>query len=114
MKVTLEKNPKLLVEFVGLKSKSDMNEFIHQKAEGIFRRYPGLEGIRIFLKQESDGSGSRDFVAKARLILPGYDRIIEKRGAAAFEAISEMFEVADRQLRKRARLFKTKQRHEPI
>lgn len=109
-----KKNPKLMMEFVRMKSKGRVKTFIQRKAEGIFRRYPRLEGIRINVKQEAENSGNPSYIAQTRLVLPGYDRIIEKRGAALFEAVAEAFEVADRQLRKRARLFKTRQRHEPI
>jgi len=114
MKEQTTENPKLLMKFVRLKPRSRVKSFIQRKADGIFRRYPRLEAIRINVKRESESSANPSYIAQTRLVLPGYDRIIEKRGAALFEAIAEAFEVADRQLRKRARLFKARQRHEPI
>lgn len=105
---------KLLMEFVRLKPRARVRSFIQRKADGVFRRYPRLERIRINVKREAESGANPSYVAQTRLVLPGYDRIIEKRGAALFEAIAEAFEVADRQLRKRARFFKTRQRHEPV
>ncbi len=103
-------NPKLLVEVENIRSKRSVLRFISGKADGIFRRYPRLEGIRMNVKRETAGSRNSEFVAQTRLVLPGYDRIIRKRSAEIFDAIAQVFEVADRQLRKRARLFKVKQR----
>jgi ribosome-associated translation inhibitor RaiA len=103
-------NPKLLVEVTNLESKAGVLSYINERADGVFRRYPSLEGIRINLKPETTGSRNSDFIAQIRLVLPGYDKIVQKRSSEVFEAISEVFDVADRQLRKRARLFKTRQR----
>ncbi len=113
MKNALAERPKLLVEFVRLKLGVRVKRYIQRKAERIFRKYPQLEGIRISVKREAESRGNAQFVAHARLVLPGYDRIIEKRRSALFEAISDALAVADRQLRKRGRLHKARQRHEP-
>jgi len=104
-------NPKLRVEFVRTKPKGSVGRFIRRKAESIFRRYPRLEGLRINVKREKQGSKSPRYIAQTRLILPGHDRIVEKRATAAFAAISEALEVADRQLRKQAGILQGRPRN---
>lgn len=100
----------MLIEVANLESKTGVLSYINERASGVFRKYPSLEGIKINVKRETNGSRNSDFIAQTRLVLPGYDKIVQKRNSEVFEAISEVFDVADRQLRKRARLFKTKQR----
>ncbi len=102
-------NSNLLINLVRVDPTPSIYDFIWKKTKNIFRRYPRLEGLKIDLKGETRGE-TTDYTARTRLVLPGYDRIIEKRDQDIFTAIAQVMEVADRQLRRRARLFKTKQR----
>ncbi len=99
------------IELVRVRPTSKILTFIKDKTQGIFRRYPRLEGLRVNVKRDSTGRTTNDYTARARLILPGHDRIVEKRGNDLFAAIAHTLEVADRQLRKRSRRYKMKLRH---
>lgn len=54
-------NPKLLVEVANLESKAGVLSYIDERADGVFRKYPSLEGIRINVKSETTGSRNSDF-----------------------------------------------------
>ncbi len=103
-------NSNTFIELVRVRPTSKILKFIAGKTKGIFRRYPNLKGLRVNVKREPTGQTTNDFTARARLVLPGHDRIIEKRSHDLFAAIAQSLDVADRQLRRRARLFKVRKR----
>ncbi len=108
MKRLTFKNAACLINLVRVRPSPAIFGYLSKKAGSIFRRHPGLQEVRLDLKREPSRESVNDFTARARLVLPGYDRIIEKRSNDLFAAIAEVMEVADRQLRRRARLARAK------
>jgi|GEM_PF-1219877 len=95
------------INTVGVKLTPSIWQAVQSKVDGIYRRYPKLLGLRVDLKRDPVGSEQDKYVARTRLILPGYDRIVEKSGEDLYGAISKTMEVANRQLRRLARSRKT-------
>lgn len=89
---------------VGIRATASIRSYISRKTQSVFRRYPNLLGMHIDIKYDKNVPES--FTARSRLILPGYDRIVEKRGSSLYDAIARLMDVSDRQLRRRARLQK--------
>ena len=100
----------ITIEAHGVTVGEASKERIRRGAQAIFRRYPNLLGIRAGLKLESAKRTLRNYALRVRLELPGYDEIVEKKGADRNTLISEVLEVAERQLRRRARARLTERR----
>ncbi|MDQ8204292.1 HPF/RaiA family ribosome-associated protein [Pelagicoccus sp. SDUM812003] len=92
----------LRVQAIGMKLGRSAQEAIRRKAEAMTRRYPGLLGLAVELRRVVLGPRRSEYLVKARLVLPGYDRIVAKRSEELGLALANAFEVADRQLRRRA------------
>ena len=76
------------------------------KASALFRRHSELLGLLVKLRRKETGNAVSEFSATVRLVLPGYDRVVVKRGNQLAAVIAEALEVADRQLRRRARALR--------
>ena len=87
-----------------------MMDAIRRNVRSVFRRYPKLLGVKLDLKLDHAKRSYRNHVARVRLILPGHDKVIEKKGLDLGRLIGTTFEVADRQLRKRAREWRARRR----
>lgn len=92
----------LTLQAVGLRLGNAIKETIGRKAASMTRRYPGLLGLALEVRRVASGARRSEFLVKARLVLPGYDRIVAKRAEELEAAVAHTFEVADRQLRRRA------------
>ena len=103
-------NEKTHVELVRVRSRKHLTNFIRRKADALFRRYLGLDRLRLSIKRDNLGRSKDDFIATARLEVRGHDRVVEKRAPGVFSAISRALEVSDRQMRRRARMLKSKAR----
>lgn len=103
-------NEKTHVELVRVRPSKRLSNFIRRKSESLFRRYKSLDKLRLSIKRDNLGRSQDDFVATARLEVRGHDRVVEKRGSGVFSAISRALEVCDRQMRRRARMLKSKSR----
>lgn len=103
-------NEGMLINTVGVKLTPSIWQAVQNKVSGIYRRYPRLLGLRVDLKRGSVGSDNDMYVARTRLVLPGYDRIVEKSGEDLYSAISDTMEVANRQLRRLARAKKVRKK----
>ncbi|MCH6257567.1 HPF/RaiA family ribosome-associated protein [Puniceicoccaceae bacterium K14] len=103
---SLSKN--LSINSVGARVTASVRSYLDKKSQSVFRRYPNLLGMEIDLKY--DKNVPEGYLARSRLVLPGYDRIVEKKGSSMYTAIARLMEVSERQLRRRARLFKSKTR----
>ena len=82
-----------------------------RKARGLFRRHPDLLGLQLDLQGDTLGSSRSSYVSRVRLVLPGYDPIVEKRSESLLTSIAQSLEVSGRQLRRRSRLEKSKLRN---
>ena len=91
------------INTVGVTLTPSIWEAVKRRIERITRRYPRLLGVKVDLKRDTGAGENRLFLARARLVLPGYDRIVEKSGPELYGVISKTMEVANRQLRKRNR-----------
>jgi len=96
------------INAVGVKLTPSIWGEVRRRVENIVRRYPKLLGMRVDLKRDPSGGTEEVYCARTRLVLPGYDRIVEKRGPELYSVIAKTMEVANRQLRKRNRLMRTK------
>ena len=103
-------NGSLLINAEGVPLRPSMVEAIRRNVSSVFRRYPNLLGVKIDLKLDHAKQSYRNHVARVRLILPGHDKVVEKQGADLGSLIGRTFEVANRQLRKRAREWRARRR----
>lgn len=103
-------NERTDTELVRVRPSKRLTNFIRRKADALFRRYSGLDRLRLSIKRDNLGASKDDFVATARLEVRGHDRVVEKRAPGVFSAISRSLEVCDRQMRRRARMLKSKTR----
>ena len=108
--LTVEAKAPVHIETVAMKLHSGHREAVEDKASSLFRRHGQLLGLKLNLRRNETGKALAEYSATARLILPGYDKIVVKRGHQLPAVISETFEVAGRQLRKRARALRAKKR----
>lgn len=98
------------IETVDMKLHSSYQKALIDKAGGLFRRHGQLLGIKLNLRRKETGKAVAEYSATARLVLPGYDRIVVKRGQQLSAVLSETLEVAGRQLRRRARALRAKKK----
>lgn len=98
------------IETVDLRLRPSFESALVEKAEALFRRHSQLLGLKLILRRSETGKALVEYSATARLVLPGYDKIVVKRGEQLTAVISETLEVAGRQLRRRARTLRTKKR----
>lgn len=98
------------IETVDLRLHSGYRKTLLEKAGALFRRHDELLGLKLNLRRNETGKALAEYSATARLVLPGYDRIVVKRGDQLSLVLSETLEVAGRQLRKRARALRAKKR----
>ena len=103
-------NGKTHIELGRIRPSKRLSSFIRRKADALFRRYSGLVRLRLNVKRDKRGRSRDDFIATARLEVRGHDRVVEKRASGVFTAISRALEVCDRQMRRRARMLKSKRR----
>jgi len=106
----IEMDEKAHVELVRVHPSERLTQFIRRESDALYRRYPGLDRLRRSIKRDSLGAPKDEFIATARLEVRGHDRVVEKRGSGVFSAISRSLEVCDRQMRRRARMEKSKTR----
>lgn len=102
-------NP-IYIETVDLKLRPNYRETLVGKASGLFRRHSQLLGLRLRIRKEDTGNALSEYSATAQLVLPGYDRIVVKKGEKLSSVLAETIEVAGRQLRRRARALRTRKR----
>lgn len=98
------------IETVDMKLNSGYRETLVEKAGSLFRRHGQLLGIKLNLRRKETGKALTEYSATVRLVLPGYDKIVVKRGQQLSAVISETLEVSARQLRRRARALRAKKR----
>ncbi len=89
---------------------SGYRDTLLEKASSLFRRHSQLLGIKLKLRRNETGKALAEYSATVRLVLPGYDKIVVKRGQQLSTVISETLEVAGRQLRRRARALRARKR----
>lgn len=98
------------IETVDMRLHSAYRSTLVEKAETLFRRHGQLLGLKLNLRRNETGKAVAEYSATARLVLPGYDKIVVKRGQQLSTVISQTLEVAGRQLRRRARALRAKKR----
>lgn len=98
------------IQTVDMRLRSSYRDTLVEKASTLFRRHGQLLGIKLNLRRNETGKAVAEYSATARLVLPGYDKIVVKRGQQLSSVISETLEVAGRQLRRRARALRAKKR----
>lgn len=98
------------VETVNLKLRDQFKEALLGKAGSLFRRHSHLLGVKLRVRREEKGKAPSRYSATVQLVLPGYDRIVVKKGEKLSSLLSETLEVAGRQLRRRARALRAKKR----
>lgn len=103
-------NGSLMINAEGVPLGEPLIEDIRRNAMNVFRRYPRLLGMKIDLKLENAKQSYRNHVARVRLILPGHDKLVEKSGEDLRSLVGRTFDVADRQLRRRAREWRARRR----
>lgn len=100
----------IYVETVNLKLRNSFREDLMGKASSLFRRHSQLLGVKLRVRKEEAGKAPPRYSATVQLVLPGYDKIVVKKGAKLASLLSESLEVAGRQLRRRARALRAKKR----
>lgn len=108
--ITIGPGTPIHIETVDMKLHSSYRKALVEKAAALFRRHGQLLGLRLNLRRKETGKAVAEYSATARLVLPGYDRIVVKRGQQLSSVLSETLEVASRQLRRRARALRAKNR----
>ncbi len=101
------------VEAVDFRLSGAFRRELAAKAGSLFRRHADLLGVKLRLRREDTGRAVRGYRATVRLVLPGYDRIVVKRGEELGSLLSEVWEVSARHLRRRARLSRVVERARP-
>eukprot|EP01025_Chloroclados_australasicus_P004127 TRINITY_DN10994_c0_g1_i2.p1 TRINITY_DN10994_c0_g1~~TRINITY_DN10994_c0_g1_i2.p1 ORF type:complete len:241 (-),score=1.91 TRINITY_DN10994_c0_g1_i2:79-714(-) len=101
------------VETVDLKLREGLKEALVSKACSLFRRHAQLLGVKLRVRREERHRSPSQYSATVQLVLPGYDRIVVKKGERLSSVLSETLEVAGRQLRRRARALRAKKRSQP-
>lgn len=98
---TLSSNePKLILRGIHVSLTDAMKATLAAKAERLFRHEPRAMRIRINVERDLRG-GTRSFVAKGRIELPGPDMTASVRMEDAYAAINLLHDKLDRMLRKR-------------
>ena len=108
--LTIDGRQPIQVETVNLKLRDQFKELLLGKACSLFRRHSQLLGVKLRLRREENGTATPSYHATAQLVLPGYDRIVVKKGKRLATVLAETLEVAGRQLRRRSRALKAKKR----
>lgn len=98
------------IETVDLKLRPSYREDLLGKAHGLFRRHGQLLGLRLRIRKEDTGNALAVYSATAQLVLPGYDKIVVKKGSTLSSVLAQTIEVAGRQLRRRARALRASKR----
>ena len=106
--LTLNGQLPIHVESVNFRLRHDLRASLAKSAGSLFRRHGQLLGFKLKLKREDAGSSSPCYSATAHLALPGYDRIVVKKGERLTNVLTEIFKVAGRQLRLRAKALRAK------
>lgn len=101
------------IEAVDFRLSGAFRSELAAKAGSLFRRHADLLGVKLRLRREETGRAVSEYCATARLVLPGYDRIVVKRGDELGSLLSEVWEVSARHLRRRARLSRVVKRSRP-
>ncbi|MBK1879197.1 hypothetical protein [Pelagicoccus mobilis] len=107
---TIDGRLPIQVETVNLKLRNHFKEALLGKACRLFRRHSQLLGVKLRVRREETGTSPSRYLATVQLVLPGYDRIVVKKGERLPNLLSETLEVAGRQLRRRARALRAKKR----
>lgn len=108
--LTIGSGTPIQIETVDMRLHSGYRSALVEKAQALFRRHGQLLGLKLNLRRNETGKAIAEYSATARLVLPGYDKIVVKRGDQLAAVISETLEVAGRQLRRRARALRAKKR----
>ncbi len=108
--LTIDSGTPIQIETVDMRLRSGYRSVLVEKAQALFRRHSQLLGLKLNLRRNETGKAIAEYSATARLVLPGYDKIVVKRGDRLSAVISETLEVAGRQLRRRARALRAKKR----
>lgn len=108
--ITVGAGAPIHIETVAMKLHSGYRKTLVEKANSLFRRHGQLLAIKLNLRRNETGKAVAEYSATARLVLPGYDKIVVKRGQQLSSVIAETLDVAGRQLRRRARALRAKQR----
>lgn len=98
------------IETVDMRLHAGYRKTLVDKAAALFRRHSQLLGLRLSIRRNETGKATAEYATTARLVLPGYDKIVVKRGQSLSAVIAETLEVAGRQLRRRARALRAKKR----
>lgn len=98
------------IESIDFKLRPGFRETLAAKARALFRRHSQLQGLRLRVRKNETGKSAAEYAATAQLVLPGYNKVVVKRGRQLSAVVAETLEVAGRQLRKRARALRAKNR----
>jgi len=107
---TIDRRQSIHVEAVNLRLRDRIKEALLDKSCHLFRRHSHLIGLKLRVRREENGTSPSRYFATAQLILPGYDRIVVKKGKKLASVLAETLDVASRQLRRRSRILRAKKR----
>lgn len=110
LSVTSGSQAPIHIETVDMRLHAGYRNTLVEKAGALFRRHGQLLGLRLSIRRNETGKAVAEYATTARLVLPGYDKIVVKRGQRLSAVIAETLEVAGRQLRRRARALRAKKR----
>lgn len=110
LSVSSESRAPIHIETVDMRLHASYRDTLVEKAGALFRRHGQLLGLRLSIRRKETGKAVAEYATTARLVLPGYDKIVVKRGQRLSAVIAETLEVSGRQLRRRARALRAKKR----
>lgn len=100
----------LVIEGVGFPVTEAIRQHIVLNAERLFRHASSIERIFYFLDLCQQSNGTQEYKARVRMAVPGPDISVEIRGDNLYHVITRLSHVLDRQLRRRSRKERTRQK----
>ncbi len=104
---------KLIIQGIRLELTEAMKSIISAKAEKLLRHEPSIVRIRIDV-QPQQASGLKSFEAKGHIEIAGRDRHVSASNPDAYQAVHELIDKLDRQLRKRSTEFSSRRAADDI
>ena len=88
-----------------------LKELIHQKVEKLFVHEDRIIRLRVDLSFDAARNGAGEYAAKGHIEINGNDIVVNTRSNDVYKSIDQMVEKLTRQIRRRSRLRKVKQKN---
>jgi putative sigma-54 modulation protein len=110
---TKSSGDKLILQGIHLHLTEAMKAMITAKAEKLLRHEPNIVRIRIDIEPHHN-AGHKTFEAKGHIEIGGPDRHVTVTSDDAYQAVDELIDKLDRQLRKRSTEYRSRRAADDI